>query len=158
MLTLCLKERVPRHARVTVPSSYYGSKILKINSFFNTEIINSTMEKADSVAHSRGTQLPNLSGNSVMRSSLTRSFNGPRITTGRAYFTARSQFTRRQLGYIVIIDVTPRWMTDFAGNYEWTIGAHACTCVNVYTITIVYMWRNSVLRTEESTKAVNSTT
>ena len=32
--------------------------------------------------HSRGTQEPNLSGNSEMRSSLTRSFIGPRTMTG----------------------------------------------------------------------------
>lgn len=32
----------------------------------------------------RGTQEPNLSGNSEMRSSLTRSFMGPRTMTGRA--------------------------------------------------------------------------
>ena len=37
--------------------------------------------------HSRGTQLPNLSGNSEMRSSLMRSLSGPRMTTGRVYFT-----------------------------------------------------------------------
>ena len=54
------------------------------------------MEKRDSAIHLRGTQLPNLSGNSVMRSSLMRSFNGPRITTGRAYFTACSQHSHRQ--------------------------------------------------------------
>lgn len=32
---------------------------------------------------SRGTQEPNLSGNSEMRSSLTRSFMGPSTMTGR---------------------------------------------------------------------------
>lgn len=38
----------------------------------------------------RGMQLPNLSGNSEMRSSFIRSFNGPRIITGRVYFTENS--------------------------------------------------------------------
>lgn len=33
----------------------------------------------------RGTQLPNLSGNSEMRSSLTLSFSGPRMMTGLVY-------------------------------------------------------------------------
>lgn len=33
----------------------------------------------------RGTQLPNLSGNSEMRSSLMRSLSGPRTITGRVY-------------------------------------------------------------------------
>lgn len=34
----------------------------------------------------RGTQLPNLSGNSEMRSSLTLSFRGPRMMTGLVYW------------------------------------------------------------------------
>ena len=40
---------------------------------------------------SRGMQLPNLSGNSEMRSSLILSFRGPRMMTGRVYFTATQQ-------------------------------------------------------------------
>ena len=48
------------------------------------------LKKAHNVTLLRGTQLPNLSGNSVMRSSLMRSFSGPRITTGRAYFTVHT--------------------------------------------------------------------
>jgi len=36
-------------------------------------------------SNSRGTQLPNLSGNSEMRSSLMRSLSGPRTITGRVY-------------------------------------------------------------------------
>ena len=39
----------------------------------------------------RGTQLPNLSGNSEMRSSLIRSLSGPRMITGLVYFTAKTQ-------------------------------------------------------------------
>ena len=35
----------------------------------------------------RGTQLPNLSGNSDIKSSLILSFNGPKIITGLMYFT-----------------------------------------------------------------------
>lgn len=37
----------------------------------------------------RGTQLPNLSGNSEIRSSLIRSFSGPRMMTGRVYSTCK---------------------------------------------------------------------
>lgn len=37
----------------------------------------------------RGTQLPNLSGNSEIRSSLIRSLSGPRMMTGRVYSTCK---------------------------------------------------------------------
>lgn len=51
------------------------SPILKINTKYRRKVS----------VNSRGTQLPNLSGNSEMRSSLMRSLSGPRTITGRVY-------------------------------------------------------------------------
>ena len=41
--------------------------------------------RATTTLYVRGTQLPNLSGNSDIRSSFILSFNGPRTITGRVY-------------------------------------------------------------------------
>lgn len=61
---------------------------------------------------SRGTQLPNLSGNSEMRSSLMRSLSGPRTMTGRVYCivsccTASYESTFSSLPVIVRSNVHP---------------------------------------------------
>lgn len=62
--------------------------------------------------HSRGTQLPYLSGNSEMRSSLIRSFSGPRMMTGRVYFT------KTNINNLIIIFVSI-FIHDFGGKIHY---------------------------------------
>ena len=58
---------------------------------------------AENKKYLRGTQLPNLSGNSLIRSSLIRSLSGPKMMTGLVYRT--ETFIKQPSHYTIELDV-----------------------------------------------------